>query len=352
MKMKLNALTLAVAAAGAIGTAAHADSVALFPYVVYSPSVTTLVSVIDTGASTVNYSGNTLHWRLHYKTKAEDNAATCKEKNKYFPTSTNDLQTVDLSGTFGAATKGVLFNDPGTKAAWKGISDDFMLAKLAMNETGEKAMRGLLFVHNNDDTAATGNSLYGEAMVLELGSGAAWGYEAVRMRNDGQDYNFGGSGVSHPYIANTQSGQLGKPVALMPTDQVRTMLFVTPMTSAILPDNGLTPTNSGPWTNVSAKLNYQVLSNGTVTTGFYDRDEGFTSGVTDDTITCVGAVELSKKTPYATQGGWTNVAISGNTASGVTPAEGAYLIKLEYSLGTPVNGERALGIFNNAFMLR
>lgn len=48
MKLKMKALSLAVATIAA-GTAAHAADVAMFPYVVNSATVTTLVSIVDTG---------------------------------------------------------------------------------------------------------------------------------------------------------------------------------------------------------------------------------------------------------------------------------------------------------------
>ena len=52
MKMKLNALSLAVAA-GFIGSAAQAADVAMFPYVVNSPTVTTCL-LYTSGILSVN----------------------------------------------------------------------------------------------------------------------------------------------------------------------------------------------------------------------------------------------------------------------------------------------------------
>jgi hypothetical protein len=37
--------------------------------------------------------------------------------------------------------------------------------------------RGVLYIHNADTVAA--QTLYGEAMVLDFSTGAAWGYQAL-----------------------------------------------------------------------------------------------------------------------------------------------------------------------------
>jgi len=372
MKLKMKALSLAVATIAA-GTAAHAADVVMFPYVVNSPSVTTIVTVVDRGvAATARYNsggviGNTagfnrLHWRLNYKADAaaSNNTASCQEVNYYLPSSPNDIQTVDLGGKFASTNRGVMFSDPSTNNNWRAGTDDtinYMLGKAA-----GVTQRGVLFVHNADALAGT-PTVYGEAMVLEFASGASWGYQAVvrdsAAVNDETNFAFAGS----------QFGPTGV-LTFMPAAEVTTRLFVTPTASAtplapagaaapILAANGASNTNWERWTTVASLT---ANAGGGAGVGF-NRDEVLVSGALPANITCVGAVEAQDlmtsgaRTSLA-NGGWSSVVLSMPVDQVAFPAgtDRGVVTKLEFRKegATTFNGE-ALGnssTFNNGFIMQ
>lgn len=347
MKMKLNALSLAVAA-GFIGTAAQAADVAMFPYVVNSATVTTIVSVVDQGGSADGYTaggatgGSRLHWRLNYKAgaNASNNVARCEEVNYYLPSSVNDIQTVDLGGKFGSTTKGVLFNDAGSNNNWKSGTTDtinFMLGKNASSGSG--VQRGVLFVHNAE--ATTTNNLYGEAMVLDFSTGAAWGYQAQLKdsgaANNGTAFDFTAAATTTPILA------------FMPTAESVTRLFVTPVSATMLAANGASTTG---WDQLNASVS--------LTTGSgvaYDRDENLVSGSASSNVVCVGAVDATSlmtagAASVLANGGWGRVVVAAGSTTGMSSVNTAILTKLEYNTAGKLNGDAIPGTFNNGFVMR
>lgn len=366
MNLKMKALTVAVAA-GLSMSAAQAADVAMFPYVVNSPSVTTLVSIIDQGgADTPRYdasgnpgiaaNNNRLHWRLNYKAGADatNNAARCQEVNYYLPTSPNDMQTVDIGGRFGAATRGVLFNDPSSNNNWQAATSatiNYMLGAAAGN-----VQRGVLFVHNADDDsgAVTGQTIYGEAMILEFATGSAWGYQAILTDNGVvNDAN----AFDYTALASNAGGAPDL-LTFMPLNEVVTRVFVTPVPSApILEVNG---SNAPGWDRWNAGVTLQ-----TNTGVAYDRDENLVSGSNRVQVACVGAVDAQQMMT----GGAAAVLANGgygllNVANGTldpfgiafVPTNRAFLTKLEYNTTGMLNGQSATGIaggtFNNGFIMR
>jgi hypothetical protein len=235
--MKLTKIALGVTL-GLGGLAVNAADVVMFPYVVTSDSVTTVVSIIDKGDTTTNRynaSGavgalgtnaayNRLHWRLNYKAgdNATSNSASCDELDYYLPSSPNDIQTVDLGAHFSGSTdRGVLFNDPSINNNWvTGVGNTLTYA---MAQQAGNPVRGVLFVHNAD-SSSTAQTIQGEAMVFEFQNGAAWGYKAAyndsgsdNAANDFDFYNGGGS------VNGDQA------VTFMPLAETTTALFITPL---------------------------------------------------------------------------------------------------------------------------
>jgi len=363
MKMKLNALSLAVAA-GFIGSAAQAADVAMFPYVVNSATVTTIVSIVDQGAATVGYTAggatgsSRLHWRLNYKSgaNATNNLARCEEVDYYLPSSVNDIQTVDLGGKFGSATKGVLFNDAGTNNAWKANTTDtinFMLGKNGAGATG--VQRGVLFVHNADTAAgnanaAAGNTLYGEAMVLDFSTGAAWGYQAVTK--DATTTQAAAAADVEPHFDFAASSTATPILTFMPLAETTTRLFVTPVNTAggsMLALNGQSRTG---WDQFNSSLS-MVTGTGVA----YDRDENLVSGSASAAVVCVGAVDASSlmtagAASVLANGGWGKVAVAAGATTGMTPTSNAILTKLEFNTAGKFNGDTIPGTFNNGFILK
>jgi len=365
MKMKLSALSMAIAAAGLAATVAQAADVALFPYVVKSPTVTTLVSVVDLGDNnTVRYdsggnpsaTGNRLHWRLHYKAgaNATNNTAVCQtDGGPYLPTSPNDIQTVDLGGVFGNNTKGVLFNDDSTNNNWNVATVDFRLG----HAVGEQVLRGVLFVHNADDVTSSKQTLYGEAMIIDFSTGAAWGYQALLNDNAGSstgngfnnadNFNFAPQATNAPNTAPNI-------VTFMPLSGTTTRIFVTPVNTVGGSMLGANGANISGWNNLNAQVRLQTPNGNHVA---FDRDENPVPGVNAQQVVCVGAVDVTQlmslgAVPALANGGWGELKIDNGSTSGATPTDRAVAIKLEFNNTGMLNGKPIPGTFNNGFIMR
>jgi hypothetical protein len=358
MKMKLNALTLAVAA-GFVGSAAQAADVLLFPYVVNSATVTTIVSVVDQGVATVGYTaggatgGSRLHWRLNYKggANASVNSATCEEVDYYLPSSINDIQTVDLGGKFGSTTKGVLFADASVNNNWNAATTSTINFMLGKNAAAGSAERGVLFVHNSDST--TTQNLYGEALVLDFSTGAAWGYQAKSSNvtaNDTTNFDFSTAATGTPILT------------FQPLAETTTRLFVTPVNpqtaaagATSVATGGMLDTNGASLSGWNALVSSVSLS--TSTGVAYDRDENLVSGSASSSVVCVGAVDASSlmtagAASTLANGGWGRVAVAAGSGTGLTGTTKAILTKLEFNTTGKINGESLSGTYNNGFIMQ
>lgn len=351
--MKLNKIAIGVAlAAGAMGTAQATEL--FFPYVVRSATVTTLVSVIDTNTATSYAVDNRLQWRLWYKdgANATNNAANCQEVNVFLPSSPNDIQTVDLGGQFGAATRGVLFNDPSVNNNWNVGNTRYDLAALAT-----QPVRGWLLIDDStvgvngaEATNSNTGTLEGEALVFEFAGGAAWGYHAWAVEStQGSAADFASHSSAYPIGPSA-----GVNVAVMPWAEVITRFFVTPIKPNMFLGNNNDNPASGPADAV--RLTFGQVGQ----TAMFDRDEGPVSGNVNQDVVCVGAVDAEQLISNAARnlipdGGWgqLNVTLRGTSGHGTagTPVTGASVLKLEYNRGATLNGQAVTGTFNNAFQL-
>lgn len=331
----MKTLAAAMIAAGTLGTA-QASSV-LFPYVVNGGSVTTVVTVVDVNYAYATGYANLLHWALWYKdgANAEKNDAACQEVNQWLPSSSNDVQTVDLGGKFGSTTKGVLFNDPSINNNWKASNKRFDMANLA-----SKPLRGYLLV---DDEFYVGSMdtplLEGEAMVFEFATGASWGYTAGRSVNQ----NF----LNDSDITFTS----GQNVSIKPWGETTTKFFVTPIDVNMFNGNNAADTKK--------LASIQLQRAGVV---MYDRDENPVSGSVPQGVNCVGSVDAktlvtSSALTLLPDGGWGQLnSILGQGTVGINgekeTVSAVSVIKLDYNSGAKFNGEAVTGTFNNAFQLR
>lgn len=316
---KLATSVATVLGASAIASGAAVAGAGLWPHVVFSPSVTTVVSVIN--SDTTFDSPDDLHYIFWYKDIGFGgaNGAACDEVNVFLPTSPNDIQSIDLGNVFGASTLGVLFNDPSFQNDWAGANRSFALAAA----TGVSPLRGYLVVDNSD---TVGENVSGDALVLEYTNGAAWGYFAKTDVND----DFSDDGIS-----DGDSVQ----ISAKPFEEITTAFMTTPV--------GPVMENFGSY---SARLALTIGGAGVM----YDRDENPVSGSRPQTVTCVGRVDASDlitsgAATFLPDGGWSNLGV---TALGT--ATGAIVYQLEYGEGT-FNGEPLLGglntTYNNAFEL-
>jgi hypothetical protein len=364
MKMKLNALSLAVAA-GFIGSAAQAADVAMFPYVVNSPSVTTIVSIVDLGnAATQRYNNagvigagagfNRLHYRLNYKAgalsgmDAASRAAACQEVNYYLPSSPSDIQTFDLGGRHStAAARGVMFNDASINNNY--IAGTTATINYMLGANAGSVQRGVLYIHNADTVAA--QTLYGEAMVLDFSTGAAWGYQALLS-----DEGAANTAAAFNFVPQATNAPLSAPdiLTFMPAAEVTTRLFVTPVTTAgtVLGANGASIAG---WDNFTT-----LVSMATGAGVAFDRDENLVSGSAAVNIKCVGAVDHTElmtagaAAVLASGGHGLLTLAAGTLAAPAVGSVGAVATKLEFSKtnGGTLNGVAVPGTYNNGFIMR
>jgi len=356
MKFKLNKIAAAMAVG--LGTSvvgmnvAQADEI-LFPYVVASDTVTTILSVINDD----DFSIPSLHYRYYYKklpASPSDNTAACQEANFSQPTSPNDIVTFDVSGHFGNA-RGVLFEPAPANAVY---NKDFAVFR------NIKPVRAFAIVDNNDRFFA-GNNVEGEAFVIQFTQGSVWGYQAYNSAEIGGIDASGNLVIGNPYdfsdraevngevlvtppagITTTEAEKYWVPIADMPFagDEVQTALFVTPIgTAAPFQLSG----------SIAATVGLQVNDpDSSAPYVMYDRDENPYSGQVPQPVVCVGRVNIGTMITEAARqylvgtGGWTNVAVR---------AGQAVVMKIEFNENVPatLDGKSAGGgTYNNAFWLR
>jgi hypothetical protein len=354
---------LASAVATAIGTSVAAVGVAqaevssvMFPTVVASPTVTTVVSVINDGrpivtSDTPNIPGDqALHYTYWHKqlesgeTIRHFNAKICKDRNRFLPTSKYDLVTFDLSGQFFGDDNGVMFNDPSVGV---NITPDWVFY-----EESPKPQRGVLFVDNYNlqglDYIAGDGPIAGEAILFEVSTGAAWGYQGFMIAGDSGDY----SGFS--------SGSRSR-VPFMPPAEVTTLILATP---TLDPETGAPVDQIKEQGNLTAWVGVRgILGDDPIDAprGIFDRDEKFISGGDDQLVTCVGGwtIEDLFSDAVNADGGWTHITNymeptdTDSYPDPVSPA--AMVFKVEYgdveNLDAANNRVPGTGLWNNGFYL-
>lgn len=328
-------LLLAIVCVLMLPVLAVADDI-MFPWVPIFDSVSTVVSITNTSSS------STLS--LIYRYKAGDNydnqTATCEHYDIDTDTSQNDILTFDASGNINGGQP--IFGD--VVSGTKGYTNANLLA-LGNNIT--KPARAFLLVTNG---SGTDNDLYGEAMVLEIAGGAAWGYDA---------YNPDGVGGLDDFEdANAWNGEViadheAIATALWPPNKVITKFFITPVTTASM-DNG----------KLSVKVRVcKATSGGNCTEGgVWFNDETGVSTTKEKSVVCTAAPTLDHMLESAAYNafknknvmGWTYVVVNpGSTTGGLAQAEQAIIGKLEYTTsGITIDGTTVPGTLNNFIWLR
>jgi hypothetical protein len=358
--MKFKATKIATAVAAGLGismvgmNAAQADSI-LFPHFVLSPTVTTILSVINDDFSNLEE----LHYRYYYK-NGSANGAACQEFDFWNPTSENDIVTFDMGAHFsGDDAQGVLFEPSSTNVKYV---DDF--AVLGRTQPVPPT-RGYVLVDNSPRNPsapfpAAQARLAGEAIVIEFTSGSAWGYNAY---NPSGIWGFtppaNPQGVGELFLLNAydfsdrvevngevlvappadtanidQKANFWVPMAIMPWEQIQSALLVTAV-STNMGTNGAY--------NQSTTLKLRGTAEGADRIMF-NRDERAYSGPGNASVTCVGRIEVEdmvgeivrQSTP---EGGWSNLTVTSGQA---------IVFKAEINADLPV----ATGTFNNIYQLR
>ena len=249
MKKLILVLVLSVFVVGLGAGSAMADSI-MFPWVVKnSTDVFTLISVVNTSATDNTACPDPqLHYQYYYKNaeSATVNTDVCFPQSFYKSTSQEDIVSFDAAGVVN--TGSALFNDqPPRHNNVTYIPDSF-----DMDSAPNKA-RAFLLVDNNDSACfdhAYSSSLYGEAMVIQLAQGAAWGYVAYNGIGGGPDgpagepqlgFNDGldmqGEVLRSPrfFDVATDDGEELEvtPGVILPLNNFTTKMFVTPVNYAL-----------------------------------------------------------------------------------------------------------------------
>jgi hypothetical protein len=298
-----------VAAVGV--TAVCADTI-LFPVISYNvPNVTSVITVLNrTGSSST-------HLRYTYRYKTTSNiGAVCQSASFVRPTFAGDLVTFDPSGNLNGGN--AMFGD--TNSYGGGF---------AMGVAGP--LRAYLLVSHADavgnrQNVGNNQNLGGEALNLDIGTGAAWGMKGIND-NSREDYTFvnadDGGGV---FAALPSNGFTNRRLMFFPPSKWKTRMFVTPI--------GANMNTANVAATVALHSDDAVVDrNGTqYTFPRINRD-----------VTCTGAIDLQSlfnSTVWAAVenlGGWTWLGVSSGDA---------VVFKLEYAVNDPDYG----GTVNNGYL--
>lgn len=388
-------LNLAVAAAvsgmATVSTNALADA-AFFPHVVVSDTVTTIVSVINTTSDLYNFDGSRIPWNqrtgqgfLHYRLFYKDAAILedpCTELDVHLPTSVNDLQTIDLGAS---DYSGVLFEPPANPfhppvVQWQGY--DYALGSQARTMMpANTALRGYLLVDNAEsDNGVYVNgepTIFGEAVVVEWGVGATWGYTAFTKQDDSRNVEQNPD-FDNEFDFEDAASVSGYPLAFFPWEGADAV-FSGLMTTALIHPKANAENGQPGWadSDMSENPNINKVSmylttaqnpaNWGSSLGMFDRDETPVSGGVIRDVTCVGRVSISSLVSdnvRLQEGGWgrlrnsTVVTWASDLSNGITTTgtqreySAATIYKLEYGGqldGLPVGDVG--DIWNNAFWI-
>ena len=372
MKKVVIAVTVCIALLLSLGAwvkDASADAI-MFPWIVRSADVTTVVSVVNTAETEAEALGlpfhnNKIHIEYWHKlTTVNDQEEKCREYNYEVTSSKDDMVTWDIAGHFNGGLP--MFNDNSNEVI--GVPD--------MTLAVEDPRRGYLLVDNNTEslvdvkTNADG-TIYGEATIVEHKTGAAWGYIAYNaLRGPAEDisspvYFYDPNDLQGEVIGNAETTQT---ILLNPSDAT-TKLFVTPV------GEGLMGARAGNL-NVRVQLCRYPERNGDgvpysgdcIGGGIWNNEEGGFSFTEKKNIVCTtadnivdffGGAGSSAYTQWVASGkaGWAYLVTYGgniDARDGTEAYEGAddaVIGKLEY--GTGLNWDGSISdTINNFVWLR
>ena len=366
----MTALTVILATGWCYGTTI------MFPYINSNPgNLSTIVTVINTANATKAECNSSEDLQLHYRyitKKISDSAAdVCQERDFWRPTTLADLVTFDVAGDINGGE--AMFGDP-TDYDDGMNAPGFDLPNMGFTEP----RRGYLLVNHRcsvsgekPDSSTSNDEIYldGEAMLLDVVNGAAWGYRAIladQSVDDIGDYAFASSsagdenpvtGATTELLSEAPKLTENQQVALYPPDEFQTRFFVTPLVinSANATSNDMSEVM--PFKN--QKRTKITLLDSVGNMGIMDRDENSGSGAAAVHVCCVGAIDLetlmggSFGSGFDAQGGWAYVdlmdppaAYSGGTVD-TTADHCAIVFKLQF--GSP---SFASGMINSCEIIR
>lgn len=364
---------------------AQADQL-LFPWILKSQAVSTIVSVVNTAGSNLgwNYLGidQQLHYQYWYKiSTANGQTETCTNQSFKRSTSKDDLVIFDAAANINDGKP--LFGDTAR------YSD------LSFKLSADGPRRAFLIVDNDtpfftNDGDNVDGTLYGEAMLVELAGGAAWGYIAYNAsgisgatQQTSPVYMYDGLDLLGEVLGNNGAAteplnQIGQgevtPIVLLPANVGTTRFFMTPVDNyaGTLPGQ-LLPSEDSPTPNQrtgNANAKIQLIYNPDIDTyygGIFTDDEAPIDFNKSKNIVCTSADNLQD---LMTEGayndfvatnapGWTMIDIqTGSIDANANlaldnPSDDMIVGKLEFTTGgITVDGYSIPGTFNNFNWIR
>ena len=331
----------------------------LFPYINSNPgNLSTIINVINTASDTdvcgIDGPPHMLHYRYMMKLITASNTDYCDESNFCRPTTKNDLVTFDVAGQIESGM--AMFNDDTCYDVGFG-APNFDLPTVF----GEScAQRGYLLVSQvcgdecidaSDDSSS---DLDGEAMLLDIVSGAAWGYRAALSALGGNAFAdiTGGCNPLPGATTELMAENCGNPpnqnmhkVVLYPPDEFCTRFFVTPLVvssfSATVPSdnfiNADMSTDVKKWqkrTAVCLKTSSEI--------GVFNRNEAVVSKGQCVQVRCVGAVDLKSLVgsvinapDFRSEGGWAYLDLVDPSGSDIVKEIDHAAIVTKLQFGSP-----------------
>jgi hypothetical protein len=299
--------------------AAEADTL-LFPVIaVNQPAVTTIVSIINEAATA---SASYLNYKYRVKDSLVGGVANitgeCSTVGFTRPTYYRDLLSFDASGIMNSGN--ALFGDTDPYGGGFGIG-----------LTGPR--RAYLLVSHSNSTGTrvnVGNNtiLSGEAIIMDIGTGAAWGYKAIND-TEREDFTFTNTGVKN----SIQFGGFNyRAFNFFPMNEWKTRFFITPIGSDMDTAN-LEAT-------VRLSQNLHVYSRTGVEYSFTPLEMK---------PKCTAAIDLADMMDSTTRsaveatGGFSRLTFQ---SGGTEPGNPAIAYKLEYVVNNPAYG----GTNNNGYL--
>lgn len=280
---------------------AQADAL-MFPWVTKSATVSTIISVVNLAApdySTDNPQPELLHYQYWHKipspytSDVNHQRNICDEFDFKAYISKDDLVSFDSSGKINNGLP--LWNDNSPIHPNDTIFvDDYRLDI-------DDPVRAFLIVDNNTPNYAltantnTDGTLYGEALVLEITTGAAWGYIAYNASGGTTSYQdepvYFEDGLD--YLGEVLGSSEETQTVILNPNSVTTKFFITPLTDDEDDTIGVLGARS-PNSNARVQLCKRTTDqDGTCQSGgMFDNVEGTVSFTNPKDIVCTSADTL------------------------------------------------------------
>jgi len=374
---------------------AKADAL-MFPWVTKSDSVSTIISVVNTagapfgGVYQISGIPITLHYQYIYKNTTDYDPAkastwlltTCLENDFSRPTSMNDIVTFDASGKINGGKP--MFDDTATGIDASLYAD----ARFDIGDGVPGPRRAYLLVDNNNNFLhGVDNTLYGEAIVMEVNGGGAWGYIAYNAsggtgETQAVPLDFSdGNDLLGEVLNNMNTGSFGPialeyaPVVLLNPNDAKTRFYVTPIDAGFnnTGSGGCSNDTSGPdqrKRNINTAFQFNTITQPDYrfVGGIYDNNEQPLSFTTPIQVVCTAAINLDLiidagvYVPWKNSGhqAWTYVSTLKGTVN-QSPNDDcidngemqAVIGKLEYTeAASAFQGQNVAGAVNNFIWLR